>query len=263
MRVGRVPLNLIDLGERDLVWFILNEVSTLYEYFNFVVQPAIGPAPRKGWDYVFLAEVDRQLLGLRADGLPGDIDVLIVPTLNGQLRPDLCCAIEVKRLALRGPNWSKNVDRYGISQAEGLLSDGFPFVGILHIVVANPGPEENKRLLEVWRVVDEYGRAERVGSEMRDMTGYDAAERQLFRLTSRSCAEVIGINSIAIARDASDNDRLWQSTRGSGSRQASRNLTQNPNLLRSIRELIIENRHRTPLRPADARKRGFDYEHHG
>jgi len=237
------------------VWFILCEVSTLYEYFNFVVEPAIGPPPRIDWDYIFLAEVDRQWLGLNRDGLPGDIDVLIVPTFQGQPRVDLCCAIEVKRLALRGPNWSKNVDRYGISQAHGLLLDGFPFVGILHIVVAAPGPLENRRSLELWQIVDDQGHAERIGSEMRDMTGYDAAERQLFRLATRSCADEVGINSVAVARSEIDgDDRLWHSTKPSGSRHASLNPHVNLNLLSAIQDLISEHRERIALRPADARK---------
>jgi len=256
---GRIPLNLIDLPERDLVWFILNEVSTLYEYFNFVVEPAIGPPPRTGWDYIFLAEVDRQWLGLSREGLPGDIDVLIVPTFHGQPQVNLCCAIEVKRLALRGPNWFKNVDRYGVSQAQGLLHDGFPFVGILHIVVAAPGPLENRRSLELWRIVNDHGHAERIGSEMRDMTGYDAAERQLFRLSSRTCAHEVGINSVALARSGMENDdRLWHSTRPSGSRYASLNPNVNLRLLSAIRGLISDHRKRIAVRPADVRKSSIE-----
>lgn len=247
--------NLIDLAERDLVRFILSEVGTLYEYFNFVVEPALGPPPRKGWDYIFLAEVDRQWLGLSRQGLPGDVDVLIVPTFEGRPRVDLCCAVEVKRLALRGPNWTKNVDRYGISQAQGLLSDGFPFVGILHLVVADPGPIENRRLLELWRVISEQGHVERVGSELCDMTGYDAAQRQLFRLASRACAREIGINSVAIVRKhQSGGDVLWTSTRPSGTRYARRNSHQNWDLLYSLESLIAANQRHIFLRPGDARK---------
>ncbi len=112
--------NIIGLHERDLVYYIVQEASTLYNFFNFVVEPALGPPPRSGWDYLFFAELPRPYLGLKP-GLPGDIDVLIVPTFEGVPRAEFSAAIEVKRLALRGPNWSKNVDRYGVTQAEGLL----------------------------------------------------------------------------------------------------------------------------------------------
>ena len=245
--------SLIDLPETALVRFILSEVGTLYEYFNFVVEPAIGPPPREGWDYIFLAEVKRHWLGLSREGLPGDVDVLIVPTFNNRLRVDLSCASEVKRLALRGPNWQKNVDRYGISQAQGLLADGFPFVGILHIVVSEEGPKEYQRQLEQWRVVGNRGHAERIGPVWVDMTGYDAAERQLLRLASRTCSPEVGINSVALMRKAGA-DRMWVSTRPTGTRYAKRNLEVSPALLRGIGQLIYECRDRIKMRPADIRE---------
>lgn len=101
---------LLDLPEGQLVRFIVHEAGTLYTFFNFVVEPAIGPPPRRGWDYLFCAEIPHRDLGLKP-GQPGDIDILIIPKFNGVPRVEFAAAIEVKRLALRGPNWSKNVDR--------------------------------------------------------------------------------------------------------------------------------------------------------
>lgn len=42
----------------------------------------------------------------------------------------------------------RNVDRYGTTQAAGLLRDGFPYVGILHTIVADTGPPSQWTRLE-------------------------------------------------------------------------------------------------------------------
>lgn len=253
MTPARNQRSLIDLPERELVWFIINEVFSLYEFFNFVVEPAIGPPPRKGWDFIYLAEVKRHWLGLSQSGLPGDVDVLIVPTFNNCARLDLSCAIEVKRLALRGPNWQKNVDRYGISQARGLLADGFPFVGVLHVVVSEEGPADYKRELEQWRVIDDQGHIERIGPVWVDMAGYEAAERQILRLASRDCPLEVGINSIAIMRKDGA-EHLWISTRPTGTRHAKANPAVNRDLLRGIGSFIHHCGDKIRVRQADVRE---------
>ena len=245
--------DLINLPERHLVRYLIQEASTLYQFFNFVVEPALGPPPRNGWDYMFFAEVPRPDLGLRP-GLPGDIDVLIVPTFRGVPQADFSAAIEVKRLALRGPNWSKNVDRYGISQAEGLLRCGFPFVGILHLIVNAPGPAENWRNLHQYRVLDNFGSAEFEGEAPGDMTGFLAAQRQFGRLLHRQPDPIIGLNCLAITQSSDSKGKSWFAFTDPEKRFASRSPRTHPILLKNIELLAKWAKDYAPLRNADLRR---------
>lgn len=249
--------DIIDLSEQHLVRLIVQEASTLYWFLNFVVEPAIGPPPRDGWDYLFFAEVPRAYLGLRP-GLPGDIDILIVPTFRGVPHPEFSAAVEVKRLALRGPNWAKNVDRYGVSQAEGLLRCGFPFVGILHLIVNAPGPPENWRDLHQYRIIDEYGRAEFECEKPVDMTGHLSAERQLGRLLARAPNPLIGLNCIAVTQAPETEGCSWFAVTDPQTRRASRNPQTHPILLKNVALFASCAQDHAPLRNADARRRSGD-----
>lgn len=231
--------------------FITNEASTLYPFFNFIIEPALGPPPRSGWDYLLFAEVERSWLGL-GPGQPGDIDVLIVPTWKQKPVVEKACAIEVKRLALRGPNWAKNVDRYGITQAHGLIRCGFPFVGILHVIVTAPGPSENWRTLLKARVI-EGDRLEMLGEELVDMTGPDAADRQLARLLSQRTDPRIGLNAIAIKQTFDADDSYFSHTLGSGCRAAVKN-NPHPMLLRNIEKFCEINENWVTTRAADLKR---------
>jgi hypothetical protein len=245
--------SLIDLPEKQLVRYIIQEASTLYDFLNFVVEPAIGPPPRTGWNYLFFAEVPRKLFGF-GPGSPGDFDIVVVPTFDGRPQAEMTAAVEVKRLALRGPNWRKNVDRYGVTQAEGLLRCGFPFVGVLHLIVNAPGPTENWKELHRFRVVDEFGRCEFEGPIMGDMTGIYAAQRQYSRLTLRSPDSPIGLNCVAMTQTSDGNDKHWFHTTDPELRFARRNPRLNPLLLRNIELFATVSQKHSKLRNADARK---------
>lgn len=233
--------------------YIIQEASTLYDFLNFVVEPAIGPPPRTGWDYLLFAEVPRKFLGF-GPGSPGDFDILIVPTFDGCPRAEVSAAVEVKRLALRGPNWGKNVDRYGVTQAEGLLRCGFPFVGVLHLIVNAPGPAENWTKLDQFRVMDEFGRCEFERAIMGDMTGAYAAQRQFSRLTIRSPESPIGLNCVAMTQTSDVNEKHWFHTTDPELRYAKRNSRLNPLLLRNIETFASVAQRHSKLRNADARR---------
>lgn len=246
--------DLLHVPERELVQYLLNESSSLYWYFDFIMEPAVGPIPRSGWDYLLFAEIPRADLGLKP-GQPGDIDVLIIPTLDGKPRPDLGAAIEVKRLALKGPNWQKNVDRYGISQANGLLKAGFPYVGILHLIVNAPGPTENWKNLHEYKVVGNTDHIEFVRELNVDMTGPKSAERQLKRLLSQNPHPAIGLNCVAISQMAhEDGEPSWLSVTDPERRNALRNPYAHPIMIANLAALAEDMLPYMERRPADVRR---------
>lgn len=228
----------VDLTEQQLVCEILFGSSRLYEFFGFVMTDVHGLRASDGWEYLFFANLLRMDLGLSRLGQPGDIDVLIIPHCNSVLHIEKTAAIEVKRLSLRNPHWNKSTDRFGITQANGLLDAGFPYVGLLHLVVHEVGPKSNHRSMLAARVLDSDGRASFEGDHVLDMTGAITCERQLGRLLAQSPDEAIGLNCVCL----SDVDVLG--VRGvSIGMPHGRNASWNPNTkrtcLQSIRAFLM------------------------
>jgi hypothetical protein len=190
---------LYDLHEHALVREILFGSARLYEFFGFAMTDVHGLKSQDGWEYLFYGNIPRKDLGLPEAGQPGDIDVLIVPHRDGKVHVDKAAAIEVKRLSLKGPRWHKASDRYGITQANGLLAAGFPYVGVLHLIVHADGPEENFKETQTYRVIGDDGRAELEDTNITNMTGWIAAERQLGRLMAQSPHDAIGLNCVSLA----------------------------------------------------------------
>ena len=61
----------------------------------------------------------------------------------------------------------------------GLLRDGFPYVGILHIILSEASPENAWRPMGIYRVVDDFGNVEVVEeNKLMDPIVGDSAMRQ-------------------------------------------------------------------------------------
>lgn len=189
---------LYDMTEDELVREILFGSTRLYEFFGFVMTDVHGLKAEDGWEYVFFGNIPRTDLGLSRLGQPGDIDLLVIPHQGNKFHLGKAAAIEIKRLALKAPRWNKSTDRLGITQANGLLAAGFPYVGILHLIVHDRGPDENHAPMLAARVLDQEGRMSVEGSSITDMTGYISSERQLGRLLAHNPDPVIGLNCVSL-----------------------------------------------------------------
>lgn len=190
---------LYDLSEHELIREILFGSARLYEFFGFAMTDVHRLRSDDGWGFLFYANVPRADLGLTLSGQPGDIDVLIVPHRDGNVYLGKTAAIEVKRLSLKGPNWDKSPDRYGVTQAKGLLEAGFPYVGILHLIVHAPGPAENWQETMTYRVVDHEDHAVFEENVITDATGWRTADRQLGRLLAQEPDQAIGLNCVSLS----------------------------------------------------------------
>lgn len=143
---------------------IIADKQVLSNALHFVLETAF-PYPENcfGQDVLVGLNVRREMLNLLPGRKPGDIDLLIVPFKNGLLL-DRTIAVEVKivRPTIQKP--SRNVNSMGLHQTLGLLDDGFPFVGLLHVVVPEPLPVQWH-----WRVplksleADEHGQPKDTG----------------------------------------------------------------------------------------------------
>lgn len=196
-----VELDLINLAEPFLVRELLKKLRRTYDAFGFVFDTL--RRQRRGWHYTFITEVQRKWLGLDPRLQPGDIDVIIIPGCNGKILLEYTAAIEVKRLSLRSGIVGKNVGRYGGTQARGLVRDGFPLSGILHVIVTEPGPIDNIKNLQQWQVINDQEHVAFVRDVRMDVTGSIAADLQIDRLRSHVLDERIGLNAIALQRSRS------------------------------------------------------------
>lgn len=189
---------LYDMGEHELVREILYGSKRLYEFFGFVMTDVHDLRADDGWEYLFFGNVPRGDLGLARLGQPGDIDVLIIPHRGREVHIGKSAAIEIKRLSLKAPRWDKSTDRLGITQANGLIDAGFPYVGLLHLIVHEKGPDANHARMLTARVLDSDGRASFEGDVLTDRTGQISAERQLGRLLARQPNPAIGLNCVSL-----------------------------------------------------------------
>ena len=118
---------------------VLARVVADVQLLSNTVRLALGtafPYPEHPFaqDVLVALNVPRQVLGLEPYRKPGDVDLLIVPVRNGVL-VDRTIAIEAKVVRPTISKPSRNANSMGRQQTLGLLEDGFPFVGLIHMAV--------------------------------------------------------------------------------------------------------------------------------
>lgn len=83
-------------------------------------------------------------IGLLNGVKPGEIDILLIPYNEKEIFYQKSSAFEVKILKPSSTNLRKGPNTDGYSQTLGLIKLGFPYVGLIHIVVPSPLPENEK-----------------------------------------------------------------------------------------------------------------------
>ena len=131
---------------------------------------------------------------------PGDINLLVIPYEGDDLVIARTLAIEIKVVRASFENQGKSPDRFGFSQAQSLLDHGFPYAGVLHLIVSDTSPEDAWEEVQVARVIDEEGRVEFVGTTKADMMPANLISRSYGRLKANRQNETIGIIGSYFAR---------------------------------------------------------------
>lgn len=123
-----------DYSEKELIRWLFSDEGLIFTSFAFMFREACG-FQIADWELEFWFNLDRKEVGLDPQGKPGDIDVLIVPKFKGDRFVERAMAIEVKKLFASREKPQRSPNAYGTSQVKGLFADGFPFVGLLHMVL--------------------------------------------------------------------------------------------------------------------------------
>jgi hypothetical protein len=145
-----------DATEADLIEDLFYGSETWFSSLDFMIQKCIGMR-HFGWAIDFWVNVKREKFGLSAGERPGDIDILGIPTFEGDRFPERAFAVEVKKAFI--PRWKRDRSpgSFGTEQVNGLARDGFPFFGLLHLILVEESDRAQFFPIPIISSVDENG----------------------------------------------------------------------------------------------------------
>lgn len=226
-------------SEAKILERIANDPQTLANTIRFALNSAF-PFPEHPFSKnIYIAtNVLRSKLNLNPDEKPGDIDYMIVPFDDNGIFFERTIAIEAKVLRPSIKNPARNVNTMGGSQARGLLRDGFPFVGLVHMSFPEPLPEKMRWLIpEISYKSDSSGNPVKTGQYfIYDPFPLSSAIRQEGRLNALSLPPYIAHKVIAMTLTA-DGTKFYGNTIGE-EKQGLRNPTPSKQLINSIQNLM-------------------------
>ncbi len=135
---------------------------------------------------------------------PGDFDIIIIPGSDKKIFYDRSCAIEVKVVRPTRKKPGKNSNSMGERQVYGLIKDGFPVAGLVHISMAEPLLEKEKAIIKYIKGGIGSG-TNKVPLEHREMVDISVdvfssstAANQMKRLLSKDFPYFVGLTSFGI-----------------------------------------------------------------
>lgn len=226
-------------SEAEVLERIVSSRQTFANTVHFALASAFPiPEHAYGQDVLVALNAPRSELGLSAEGKPGDIDLLMVPIGAQGPMAHRSIAIEAKIVRPTLDNPSRNVNTMGRTQALGLLADGFPFVGLIHIAIPQRLPEEMH-----WRVGKLTGELGANGELLEEPEPHlvdpfplISAQRQLGRVEALDFPQDVGFNAISLTL-SKDGERFVGNTIGDD-RTSCRNRTCSDRLIDSISRFV-------------------------
>lgn len=177
-----------------------------FNLFSNLIHRPVGYdefAKYKGFYLAF--EILRQELGFDKNDKPGDFDILIIPYSEDEIFYNRTCAIEAKIVRPRRNNPRKAPSSYGITQIEGLIKDGFPLVGLLHICMTEPLKVDEKSTIKLDLTPFDMDNPTNNNDFLKNTVDvkYDhfsqfSAENQMKKLISKDIPKYVGLNTIGV-----------------------------------------------------------------
>lgn len=161
------------------------------EVYSRLQPDYFGNMPRQSG--VFIRPIVRTSDLSRTRTKPGDIDLLIIPYEDDELILHRVLAVEVKIIRAKYVRQGKSPNDFGFSQATSLRDMGFPYVGLLHLIVSDDSPEHEWQEFERVRVIDNKGTVERVSPIRLDVMPMKLIHRAFGRLEGRKTWPELGL----------------------------------------------------------------------
>lgn len=128
------------LEESQVIKLIIETTRCHYGNLDFFYD--VTNVPRRNdfsFDRYYTAkEILRNDIGLEPNQKPGDIDILIIPAFKDKVFFEFSAVFEVKVVRPTNKNYRKNSNSLGTTQTLGLVLDGFPLVGLIHVCMTEP-----------------------------------------------------------------------------------------------------------------------------
>jgi len=132
-----------NLDEDQVVDYVFRYKQTAFTALDFMIEglrdrfPSLPPWEcRMPEGVMFAARIERDHLKLGHGRKPGDVDALLIPIERDRPLFNESIAIEVKVVRPTRSKPGRCPNSSGVEQASGLIADGFPRVGLLHLVLA-------------------------------------------------------------------------------------------------------------------------------
>ncbi|HEY9209981.1 MAG TPA: hypothetical protein VIO56_01110 [Methylotenera sp.] len=231
-------------SEAEVLKRIASNRHTLANTIHFALDSAF-PYPENAYaqDVFIGINIPRDKLQLAPDQRPGDIDYLIVPFSENEILFERTIAIEAKVVRPSVSKPGRNTNTMGRTQATGLLRDGFPFVGLVHISVPEPLPSQMHRKIPVLsNSLGPNGELLETGEyHLVDPFPLLSAKRQEGRVLALDLPKEIGYRVIAMTL-SDDGEGFCGNTVGQ-ERRGARNPIISNTLIKSVQELLTAEPH--------------------
>lgn len=174
-------------------------------FVNLIHKPVGYDEFRKYKGFYLKFETLREKLGFDKNDKPGDFDILLIPFSDEKIYFERTCALEVKIIRPNRKNPKKAPNSYGIKQINGLISDGFPLIGLIHICMTEPLMENEKRTTKLDLTPFDIDNPKNNESFMKkavnikfDHFSQYSAENQMKRLVSKDIPKYVGIMTVGV-----------------------------------------------------------------
>jgi len=167
------------------------------------------PDPQAYFDYegfYITKTILRNEFKLESGRKPGDIDVLIIPFSKDKIHFEKTSVYEIKIVRPTRKNPSRNANSLGVSQVLGLIEDGFPLVGLIHVSITEPLPEQEKQDIKFSTLKANSGLGTEEGKSLddylidvkMDQFAWWSSENQIRRLMTIQLPDFIGISTYGL-----------------------------------------------------------------
>jgi len=155
----------------------------------------------------------RQEFGFNKEEKPGDFDLIIIPFTNKEICFDRTAVCEVKVVRPTRRNPLRNSNSLGTTQLNGLINDGFPFIGLMHISLTEPLMDSEKTVIDFCAISADSNERIKEGGKIEDYFvkvkvdnfQWYSADKQLQRLISTGIPKFVGLMCLGLSQNNNGN----------------------------------------------------------
>ncbi|WP_214071850.1 hypothetical protein [Mucilaginibacter sp. dw_454] len=188
-----------------------NGMPDLTLFYNLLFDPVGYEGMEEYHGFYIGTNILRKEIGIEREGRPGDYDIIFIPYHKDKLFYERTAVFEVKIARPSFENVNRNANSLGENQVYGLIADGFPLVGLLHIVISRPLSLNQTTQIKMgkvplnidWQPGDppQPKVQDLFESQPLDWLPWHGLDQQMTRLICAGFPKYVGINAFAITQN--------------------------------------------------------------